>query len=258
MLALVIHTFWLASQSNPPMLEQRVQDLQILVIILLALSSLYTVVFLLSPSVSDRILRQQAEHTVKAVKTQLAKSVEELREVKEEFRRIMLGNEKLIRQLRSDTLFWSGTRAEVTEATAPAHETAMPAGGFESAQRSDRSQEVPEVDDELVKIDQALSDPLSKQENNGAITYLNGVIGRTSDPVAAAHLRYTRGCLLARQGELEKALREIEMAFLNKSPELDQKLAKDTEEGGPLFELASREPYDQVILDLLMNVSVGA
>ena len=218
-LALVIHTFWLGSQSNPPLLSQRIQDLQILVIILLALSSLYTVVFLLSPSVSDRILRQQAEQTVRAVKAQLARSMEEFHELKEEFRRIMLGNEKLARQLRWDASAGSPKTKEVPEATAPPSKTEAPVGG----------------DDQL-----------------------NRAISLTSDTAAAAELRYSRGCLLASQGDLEKASREIQMAFLNKSPDLEQRLARDTEEGGPLYELANREPYDQVILDLLMNVSIGA
>ncbi|MDQ2945595.1 MAG: hypothetical protein M3Y27_06590 [Acidobacteriota bacterium] len=222
-LALVIHTFWVASQPNPPLLSQRIQDLQILVIILLALSSLYTVVFLLSPSVSDRILRQQAEQTVRAVKTQLARSVEELREVKEEFRRIMLGNEKLARQLRWD-----------------------------AAGESPKAKELPK------EMPEATAPPLKTAASMDGDEQLNRAISLTSDTAAAGELRYSRGCLLASQGDLEKASREIQMAFLNKSPDLEQRLARDTEEGGPLYELASREPYDQVILDLLMNVSIGA
>ncbi len=219
-----------------------------LVIILLALSSLYTVVFLLTPSVSDRILRRQADQTVKAVEAQLQASLEEFREVKEEFRRIMLGNERLLRQLQSE-------RATVSPRSSESPRAAAPGGGLQYAQLSGRLRV---VDKELVNIYQALAAPETKQESRSAILYLNRAIGLTSDPAAAADLHYTLGCLLGRQGELEEALREIQMAFLNKCPELDQKLAKDTEEGGPLYELANREPYDQVILDLLMDVRVGA
>ena len=256
-LALVIHTFWMASQSNPPLLGQRVQDLQILVIILLALSSLYTVVFLLSPSVSDRILRRQADQTVKAVKVQMTASVAEMRELKEEFRRIMLGNEKLLRQLRSEAqaVRVLPKTAEIREPTASAISAEPPAAGRDSAKSSGR---LHVVDNELVTIYQALAHPGGKPQGSSAKAFLNRAIGATSDPAKAADLHYTLGCLLARNGELEEALREIQMAFLNKSPELDQKLAKDIEEGGPLFELANSEPSDQVLLDLLMDVSVGA
>ena len=254
-LALVIHTFWMASQSNPPLLGQRVQDLQILVIILLALSSLYTVVFLLSPSVSDRILRRQADQTVKAVKTQMTASIAEMRELKEEFRRIMLGNEKLLRQIRSEGPALQIHIAEKPEETAPSLNTAPPTAGRDYAQVPARPQP---VDHELATIYQALANPHAKPPDSSAKAYLTRAIGRTSDPAKAADLHYTLGCLLARNGDLEEALREIQMAFLNKSPDLDQKLAQDIEEGGPLFELANREPSDQVLLDLLMDVSVGA
>ncbi len=247
-LALVVHTFWMASQASPPLLGQSVQDLQILVIILLALSSLYTVVFLFTPTVSDQILRQQADQTVAAVKAQLQTSLEEFRGLIEESRRLMLGNETLVQQSQCHPPAVSSQVAESPKAGGPG-------AGLEYAQPSGNLRV---VDKELVKIYQALATPQTNQDNSSAISYLNRAIGLTSDPVAAAELHYTLGCLLGREGELEEALREVQMAFLNESPELEQKLANDTEEGGPLYELANREPYDQVILDLLMDVKVGA
>jgi tetratricopeptide (TPR) repeat protein len=254
-LLLVIHTFWMAVQPDPPVLDHRVRDLQVLVIILLALSTLYTVVFLLSPIVSDRILRRRTDDAIKAVQNQLQASVAELREVKEELRRIMLGNDRVVRQVRPETAPIPPKRTEEREGTAPGSNTDAPSAKVESGQISGNSRE---VDDELARIYRDLADHDSQQDDSSAISYLNRAIALTSDPAAAADLHYTLGCLLGRRGELEEALREIQMAFLNKRPELDQKLAVDTEEGGPLYELATRKPYDQVILDLLMDVSVGA
>src|SRR5438552_14747221 len=88
-LALVTHTFWSASQLDAPVLGQRVQDLQILVIILLGLAGLYTVVFLLSPNMSERILREQAEVAIKGVRAQMSIALGDLRELREEIRQIM-------------------------------------------------------------------------------------------------------------------------------------------------------------------------
>src|SRR5437764_15159391 len=83
-LALVTHTFWSASKIDAPVLGQRVQDLQILVIILLGLAGLYTVLFLLSPNMSELLLKEQADVTVKNVKTQVSIAMGVLRALREE------------------------------------------------------------------------------------------------------------------------------------------------------------------------------
>jgi hypothetical protein len=51
---------------------------------------------------------------------------------------------------------------------------------------------------------------------------------------------------------------ELQTAFRNASRELEEKLTRDTEEGGPLYALATTAPHDNVMNDLLMNVSVGS
>jgi tetratricopeptide (TPR) repeat protein len=242
-LSLVTHTFWSASQVDPPMLGQRVQDLQILVIILLGLAGLYTVVFLLSPNMSERILREQAEVTVKGVKTQISIALGDLRELREEIRQIMASQTKALREMR----------AEVVASPQPSNGSSL--NGREYMQLSGRLRL---LSNELVQIYQALAALSAPQDDAMARSYLNQALALTPDPAGAAEIHYALASLLARQGDLGEAMIELQTAFLNSSRELEESLAKDTEEGGPLYTLATTAPHDSLVNDLLMNVSVGA
>lgn len=246
-LVLVSQTFWRAAQSNPPALGPSVQDLQILVVILLSLSGLYMVVFLLSPSMSSLILKQQADQTVNLVRNQMSLALNELRELKDEMGKIVQKTEAALRELRQEARNPGGAP---TPNASTNHVNVR-----ELAHVSGRLRV---VDNELVQIYQALASPGTLYDPASAGFYLNRAIGLCTDPSAAADLHYALGCLLAREGEPGEALLEVQTAFRNKSPDLEQKLAKDTEEGGPLFELANQPPYDRVVNELLLDVSVGA
>jgi hypothetical protein len=246
-LALVTHTFWSASQVDAPVLGQRMQDLQILVIILLGLAGLYTVVFLLSPNMSERILREQAEVTVKGVKVQLSVALGDFRELREEIREIMGAQTKALREIRTEVV------AAPPQTPAPAASNHL--DGREYMQLSGRLRL---LNNELVQIYQALAAVSAPQDDSLARSYMNQALTLTPDPAAAAEIHYALACLLARQEDLGEAMVELQTAFLNKSRELEESLAKDTEEGGPLYALATKAPHDKLVNDLLMNVSVGA
>lgn len=250
-LALVIHTFWLASQGDSPLLGQKVQDLQLLVIILLALTGLYTVVFLLSPSLSERIIKRQGEQTVKLIQKHLAASANDFRELKEEIRQVMSGEVKAMREGRAEIGTVPMAALEAPQLTAPAN----PMGGREYLHLSGRLRV---LNNELVHLYQGLAALSIPQDELAARTYLNQALGLTADPSTAAEIHYDLACLLARQGEPGEAVIELQTAFMHKSPELERKLTKDTEEGGPLYELTAKQPYNRILDDLLMDVSVGA
>jgi tetratricopeptide (TPR) repeat protein len=250
-LALVTHTFWSASQVDPPLIGQRVQDLQILVIILLGLAGLYTVVFLLSPNMSERILKEQADVTVKNVKMQVSVAIGDLRELREEIRQIMREQTQAMRVIRTEL-------HAAPQQPAPAPPQAPAAATLNGREYLQLSGRLRILNNELVQIYQALAALCGPHEDAMARSYLNQALALTPDPVAAAEVHYAIACLLARQGDLGESIVELQTAFLNKSRELEDKLTKDTEEGGPLYALATTAPYDRVLNDLLMNVSVGA
>lgn len=247
-LALVVHTFWLASQNDPPLLGQRVQDLQLLVIILLAVSGLYTVVFLLAPSMSDRILKQQAEQTVKAVRNQLFAIAGEFRELKEEIRQVMSGQVKALREVRAEVV------GPTRPALEPPQDQINPLNGREYLHLSGRLRV---LNNELVQIYQGLARLSVGHDPDSAKSYLNQALGLTADPTTAAEIHYSLACLLAREREFGEAIIELQTAFMNKSVELESRLTKDTEEGGELYQLANQEPYNRVLDDILMDVSIG-
>lgn len=249
--ALVIHTFWLASQGDTPLLGQKVQDLQLLVIILLALTGLFTVVFLLSPSLSERIIKRQGEETVKLIQKHLAASATDFRELKEEIRQVMCGQVKAMREVRGEIAISAIPALEGPQLTASAN----PMGGREYLHLSGRLRV---LNKELVQIYQGLAALSIPHDLVAAKTYLNQALGLTPDPETAAEIHYDLACLLARQGEAGEAVIELQTAFMHKSQELERKLTKDTEEGGALYELTARQPYNRVLDDLLMDVSVGS
>ena len=88
------------------------------------------------------------------------------------------------------------------------------------------------------------------------------------DPGNAALVHYALGCVLARRGQeappgyraqyFVRSTQHLQAAFAHPSRQLEGWLSEDTDEGGDLYSLANTPPYDYVINDLLLNVSVGA
>jgi hypothetical protein len=91
---------------------------------------------------------------------------------------------------------------------------------------------------------------------------------KTPDPANAALIHYALACALARRGQratslersqdFQRATQELEAALAHPSRQIEQMLSEDIDEGGDLFVLASTPPYETLINDLLLNVSVGA
>ncbi len=80
------------------------------------------------------------------------------------------------------------------------------------------------------------------------------------DARSTALVQYELACVLAHRGpqNYQRAIDCLTGAFEHPSPQLDEWLLRDTEEGGDLFELANTPPYSKAIDELLMNMSVGA
>lgn len=254
--ALVIRTFWSASKVDAPVVAQHVQDLQILVIILLGLAGLYTVVFLLSPNMSERILKEQADVTVKNVKAQVSVAVGDLRELREEIREIMRHPNQPTRGIRTELPAAAPQHGPVGPQHGPAA-SAHPASELSGRDVVQLSGRLRVLNSELVQIYQRLAALCGPSEHEKARDYLNQALALSPDPSTASELHYALACLLAKEGDLDEAVIQLQTAFRNNSRELEHKLAKDTEEGGPLYALTTTPPHDRVLDDLLMNISIG-
>lgn len=234
-MALTVHTLWGNVQTDSATTAQRMQDLEILLVIVLGLSALYTIFFLVSPSLNERILRQQAD------------TVEELRGLKQEMEKLMREQTRNIQDAMQERTAPQPLR--------PAMDTGGPLNGREYLLLAGR---VRTIERELVRIYEALATLFSDRDLSAARSFLHQALSLAPDAAVTAEIHYELGCLLAKSGEMDEAAEEIRASFRNKSRDLEKRLAKDTEEGGPLYVLANTAPGDVILNDLLMSLSVGS
>lgn len=227
-----------------------VQDFQFIIILLLSFSLVCAVVFLSSSRRIDQVFRQEEESTLKAVRTQLLIGIAEIRELKEEIREMILARE--------------GTSGEHPLEGGPAQRIIEISPVSSATSRTDNgehlhlSRRLGSVNNELVNTYQVLAEACIPHDLVKAKQCLSRALEISADPVVTAEIHYALCCILARQGHVTESVRELEIALATKSPTLGQNLAKDTEQGGPLYDLANREPYEKVLDEMLMNISVGA
>jgi tetratricopeptide (TPR) repeat protein len=218
----------LAGQTN------FLQDIQLLVVILFGLTGIYSVLFLLGPHVSAQILEEQSQHMVQAVQAQLRSVVEEMREIRAQ-----------------------GIRAGVSSVSAREPQAEGSPNGMNGREYLQLSARLRYLNGEVMRVYEALGLLFANRKFEDARGYLNQALALASDPVAAAGVHYSFACILAKHGDLDEAVQELELAFAHRSVELECRLAKDIEDGGDLYTLANTAPHDQVINRLLLTVSVG-
>ena len=78
-----------------------------------------------------------------------------------------------------------------------------------------------------------------------------------ADARSASEIHYDLACWFADSRDFSHALGELALAFQHQSKALDDRLARDIEEGGRLYLLASTPPYEKALNDLLLKMSIG-
>jgi hypothetical protein len=78
-----------------------------------------------------------------------------------------------------------------------------------------------------------------------------------ADSQAVSEIHYDLACWFADNRDFSHALGELALAFQHQSKALDDRLARDIEEGGRLYQLASTPPFEKALNDLLLNMSIG-
>jgi tetratricopeptide (TPR) repeat protein len=193
-------------------LSKRSSDLELLVVILLGASGLYSIIFVASSYFSSKSFARQADRSIAEMKDQLATALGDLRRLQDEAKR---------------------TRQEEPPPPPPpkiADERPMA--------------------EELAGLYRSIASVCTQTDPPRAIDCLHRALALA--PSSEVH--YELACAHAAAGDFHRAVQELAIAFQNQSLALDERLARDIEEGGRLYELASRPPFDKAVNDVLLNV----
>ena len=333
-----------ALQQRVEIYDRRVNDLQLLVILLLGVCGLYTIVFVLAAHFSSLSFERRADRAVAQIKDQLGLAMGDLRELKEETRAELdrltreipleapASLEQNLAALERRLASLAGQRLGEDEMQELVHaETAAPAIELIASPRSvmtlagiyrsigvlytsrdlararfylhraialapedfeaanelgmlELQRRPPAINEARHHFEASLRvEPAQQRARYGlaladraeyrleaaergfieALTHENWETA--PDPERSAHIRYDLACVLASRAAADpvqssvlygRAADELTAAFRRTSRELEQRLARDTEEEGCLYELANSEMFGQVVDNLLLKMRV--
>jgi hypothetical protein len=267
-------------------LTHRVGDMQLLVLILLGTSGLYAIVFVASSYFSATSFARQADQTIANMQDQIGFALGDLRELQEQ-------TERRVKEITAPapvpTPAASAPAGEpAPRAQSPAEDSLMDKVQWErriseirariaSWQPSDAGEyaRIELIEDEARAIGLELASG-ARDRTALAELYLGfGTIYAASDSArsrfyleralrlaapesaVASQIHYCLARRYAASHEFPLAMRELSAAFAHQFRTLEEQLAGDIEEGGPLYELASTAPFDKTLNDLLLNMSIG-
>jgi tetratricopeptide (TPR) repeat protein len=199
-------------QDRVEALSKRSSDMELLVVILLGASGLYSIIFVASSYFSSMSFARQADRSMAEMKDQLAAAIGDLRKLQDE--------------------------------TKQAHDQEQ------ALHDQEKSANKPAMTEELAGLYRSVAAVCTATDPHRAITCLHRALALA--PSSEVH--YELACAHAAAGEFDRAVQELAIAFQNQSLALDERLAHDIEEGGRLYELASRPPFDKAVNDVLLNV----
>ena len=268
-------------EDRMDVLTKRVGDMELLILILLGTSGLYAIVFVASSYFSATSFARQADQTIGHIQDQIGLAMGDLRELQEE-------TEQRLQQMSTALapenppeppvadLQVAGWQTQVTEITARL-------SSWQNLVSSDvplsEQARLELVQDEIV----AAYLEVAAGSKAGSVTcaalaglylgfgriyaswdsarsrfYLERArhLATPSSPLAS-EIHYQLACYFAASHDFHRALRDLAAAFEHQFKTLDERLARDIEEGGKLYELASTAPFDKAVNDLLLNVSIG-
>jgi hypothetical protein len=262
------------------LLTRRVGDMQLLVLILLGTSGLYAIVFVASSYFSASSFARQADQTIANMQDQIGFALGDLRELQEQ-------TEQRVKEMAApapvppapppavsapaaeapppeDLRQWESRIAEIRARIASWH-----------AGEAGESARIELIEDEARTIGLELSSaardrtPLAElylgfgqiyagSDSARARFYLERALHLAApESAVASQIHYSLACRYAASHEFPRAMRALAAAFQHQFWTLEERLAGDIEEGGPLYQLASTPPYDKTVNDLLLNMSIG-
>ena len=263
-LAMAAYLFWGSGQGQ---LDTLVGDIELLVVILLASCGLYAIVFALSSYFSGVAFARQADRSIAAIRDQLGAAMSDLRELQEQARK----NLQQQPQNPGATI-----PARTTPASVEAHllaiikriagwdGAALDAQGklelmhYENAAAYLELTGGRDADQSLAALYRRFADLYAASDKTRQRFYLTRALSLAPrDSRSASEIHYDLACWFADNRDFSHALGELALAFQHQSKALDDRLARDIEEGGRLYLLASTPPFEKAVNDLLLNMSIG-
>jgi len=244
-------------QDRVEILTKRVGDMELLVLLLLGTSGLYSIVFVASSYLGAVSFGRQADRTIANFRDQLGLAMGDLRELKEaaerklneEPKRAPGGNfEEQVAAISARIAGFQPDRLDDQARLELLHcESAVAylelTGGAEIAASIAR----------LYRTFAGFYDSRDK-----ARFYLNrALLLSPSGSESVSEIHYDLGCWYAANNDLAQSARELALAFQRPSKALDDRIARDIEESGALYNLANTPPFDKVVNDLLLNITLA-
>jgi hypothetical protein len=270
-------------QDHVDVLTRRVGNMELLVMVLLAASGLYALVFALSSLSTTMSFARQADRSIAAIRDQLGVALSDFRRLQDDARKALLPQPRIadetVEHLRQEV------RTVVREEISPEprasenlelHLDAMlrrmanwnGAGLDSQAKLELQHYENAAAYLELtgkIQLRESLADLYSRFAGLYAASdktrqrfYLSRALSLVPpDSQAASELHYDLACWFADNRDFSHALGELTLAFQHQSKALDDRLARDIDEGGRLYQLASTPPFEKALNDLLLKMSIG-
>jgi hypothetical protein len=253
-------------QDRMDLLSKRVGDMELLVLILLGTSGLYAIVFVASSYVSATGFTRQAGQTISHIQDQIGLAMGDLRELQEQTEQklngILAGGgpvpnkaapasvENQVAEMTARLAVWQDEPLSeesrlhlLRDESAAAHLDAI-AGS--------------QLGEALAALYLGFSRVYATSDHARSRFYQDQALRLTpTKSPLASEIHYELACRFARSHDFGHAIGELTAAFQHQFKALDERLARDIEEGGQLYELASTPPFDKAVNDLLLNMSIG-
>jgi len=239
-------------QDRVEILTKRVGDMELLVLLLLGASGLYSFVFAATSYFSAASFGRQADRTIATFRDKLSLAMGELGDLK--------------RELNEDTNPTNAGGLEEHVAAISARiagfrldrldeQARLELLHYESAVAYLELTGGAEIAASLARLYRTLASFYDSRDK--ARFYLNrALLLAPSDSELACGIHYDLACWHAANNDLVHSTGELALAFQRPSKALDDRIAQDIEEGGELYKLANTPPFDKVLNDLLLNITL--
>jgi hypothetical protein len=265
-LVMAVYLFWGLGQGRHA-LETWVGEIEVFVAILLASCGLYAVVFALSAYLSAMGFARQADRSVANIRDQLGSAMDDLRELREEARKLILQQPQSAGETTPVASLPASVEMQLTainkriadlNGAALDPQVKLELMHYESAAAYLELTGGPNAASALAALYCRFAELYAASDKTRQRFYLNRALSLLPpDSRATSEIHYDLACWFADNRDFSHALGELALAFQHQSKALDDRLARDIEEGGRLYQLASTPPFDKALNDLLLNMSIG-
>jgi len=243
-------------QDRVEILTRRVGDMELLVLLLLGTSGLYSIVFVASSYLGAVSFGRQADRTIANFRDQLGLAMGDLRELKEDTERRLSEEPKRVPgEDLEEHVAAIGARIAGLRPDRLDEQARLELLHYESAVAYLELTGGAEIATSIARLYRTFASFYDSRDK--ARFYLNRAMPLSpADSELAAEIHYDLACWYAANNDFAHSAGELALAFQRPSKALDDRIARDIEEGGELYGLANTPPFDKVLNDLLLNITL--